>query len=916
MRGSSFVPAGLVVLALASCAETSAETEPDAPDGCDGCSTVVESGFDSGFDSGVHARDVVLRPRVDVDLSQFWDVPAQDTVITLWDAGPPPPPPPPPPGACDPAMIVDLGREATRVGTSLRWTGRLDQSALESPLVPGPNCPPSLMFHRVLRYRVERPGDVAIWALRGAFHQPHEMVIGVIDRCGEGGMIVSCDQSVPDARVGQELLLVVGLPVWSTAQQLPQALYTVALTDGLPPPRPDGRCASRGHRIAGCPVGAVCELPVGLCSRLGAPGGLCNGARESPCEGGECRFGRCRAGVPELGACLGQRCLDGLDCVDGYCRRRGSRDAPCREADAPAGRCDAPWVCEREVCRRVAPPDHPCDPDACAPDTRCTVTAAGSVCVPEGIEGGACRGQGAATPCDPGLTCTSQGRCERRLPTGAPCASDRCAEGGCVDGRCTQGRPPGAACDGSLACAPSATCVAGVCRPVRRLGEACDAASDHCLQGACTRGRCAVTDRWRCDNAGTVCAASEHTCNAGYCRSPQLRAYCADTSFACPAGAACTANGYCATVPGAWCGRAEDPPCPSGAACEHGRCVTAFACQAKQYHLCSDRGAHCLGGHRDLRCVVDGAEGAFCRLSGRPCDAGLRCSGYFRCERAPVWPNYSVSDGECVAGVCPEGRTCDSGRCIPTQGEGGPCFSDATCTEPLRCLRTDARGVCTRPGGRGAPCRLNSPTACDEGLSCSRDRCLPPTSTDGSCVPGLTVCPEGLSCAERANGAHRCVPDGTERGTDCRTRGRACDEPLHCTDQQCRGPVPEGMVCRQGTWFEPCAVGLACQGNLGECRAPGRAGGICAASESPCPPGFGCFATRNFDYTPTVCLPVVGEGQVSPEGRCAAGLFAVASPDGRRCLRAGAAGAPCRFTQRAPGCDPGLSCDIATWICQ
>lgn len=916
MGGTHALRACLLWACVAACSNGAAPTETDARAGCESCSMDAAPSDEAG-DSG---DDVALRERSDVPLTQFWDVHEPDSAVALWDAGGVAPDvEAPAEGACDPRMVVDLRREGNRIGDSWRWSNRFDQSAVYSPLVPGRNCPPAMMFHRVFRYRVERPGDVAIWALRGAWVSPNQLVVGFIERCAEGESIVSCDQSVPNVEAGRELQFVVGVPIWSHTSSELTAEYTVALDDGLPTASLGGLCGHDHRRVAGCPSGAVCQWDSGgtqgFCARLGAPGGPCDGSRESACVGGVCAYGRCVPRVPELGSCLSAPCAEGLDCVEGVCRGRGRRDSPCRADDDPLGRCDAPLVCAEERCRRVAPPNHGCAIDACPLNTRCTPTPAGAVCVPEGIRGGPCRRGGASRRCDMGLSCSSQGICESSLPLGAPCVDELCADGGCVAGRCVQGQPPGARCDPSLPCTPPAACAAGLCRTTRRRGESCVAPGDLCAEGRCTAGRCVVDGFLHCNDDGLRCSSPSESCLAGYCRRAPIYSYCFGTSYICPAGAECSEQDRCEARRGAWCGRAGDPPCPAGSGCDYGQCVPVFPCVQKRYHLCAE-GGHCSGGHSNLRCLTDGLENSRCRLSGRPCEPGLRCSARLRCERNPTWPSYTLPASQCVARLCPEGTTCDYLSCLPTRGEGARCEWDAHCAAPLRCQLSNGRGVCVPTGRRSGPCRLNSSTPCDPGLVCSYDRCEPPSARSAPCEPGVTVCAEGMSCAEREGEVYQCAPNGTEHGTSCRSDGRPCDPPYHCNRGRCEGPLSEGMVCRRGTWSERCADGLWCQGNLGSCRAPGRPGGICAASLTPCPPGFGCFATNDLSYTPMACFPAATEGQLNAAGRCADGLFAVPSLQGLICQRAGTSGAPCRFESRAPVCDAALSCDIRSWICR
>ncbi|MFH1811924.1 MAG: hypothetical protein ABIJ09_24510 [Pseudomonadota bacterium] len=183
-----------------------------------------------------------------------------------------------------------------------------------------------------------------------------------------------------------------------------------------------------------------------------------------------------------------------------------------------------------------------------------------------------------------------------------------------------------------------------------------------------------------------------------------------------------------------WMGCPPEPPVPTKP-----DCTTSADCKG----LAEDIGTLC----KDGKCVA--------------CAAPTDCAGDARYGAGAV----------CVAGLCT--------NCI--DGETGcACLDSQYCTEGAGC--TD--GVC-QPCARGAascPCRDG---ACDNGLNCAEDRCVPAGCSDGS---------EGCTCG---------VDD-------------ACDADLVCGDGTCHAcPInTEGCPCAQGS----CDIDLVCDDTSQRCR--------------------------------------------------------------------------------------------------
>jgi MYXO-CTERM domain-containing protein len=175
-------------------------------------------------------------------------------------------------------------------------------------------------------------------------------------------------------------------------------------------------------------------------------------------------------------------CYSGI-CIDGYCSRNCTEDAPCPEG----------YACLPDEGYCVLPPvGTPCDDD-----TACD----GGVCV----DGMCTRPCIDSAPCPEGYVCDADSGLCGPIPLGEPCngALD-CATLMCVDGYCTR------QCDDATPCPQPFGCESGICLPTP-LGDSCNAdgecASSLCVEGVCTR-RCDEIDcdaPWSCDAATELC---------------------------------------------------------------------------------------------------------------------------------------------------------------------------------------------------------------------------------------------------------------------------------------------------------------------------------------------------------------------------------------------------------------------------
>jgi hypothetical protein len=192
------------------------------------------------------------------------------------------------------------------------------------------------------------------------------------------------------------------------------------------------------------------------------------------------------------------------------------------------------------------------------------------------------------------------------------------------------------------------------------------------------------------------------------------------------------------------------------------------------------------------------------------------------------------------------------------------CTSPAECNDGLMCNGTES---CV--GGR---CVLGMPPACDDGISCTDDRCS-----------------EGLGCTnvpndDRCGPGQRCTP-----GVGCTTT--ICTSDAECSD----GLACNGFdVCVMGTCqsFMPpfCDDGIDC--TLDACVEPS---GFCTSvpDDGRCPPGNRCDAMvgciGGMCRSPADCDDFAfcnGMEQCAPDGTC--------------------------FPGRPPTCDDGIACTVDT----
>ncbi|MBI5515409.1 MAG: hypothetical protein HY909_16640 [Deltaproteobacteria bacterium] len=824
--------------------------------------------------------------------------------------------------SCEALELIDLDLRGARSGDVTSFVGSNAAAPVVSPaLAPCGGRPASVVGFRytvrararlvVSTYHAETTADfdTVVWAQRG---------------CATGAPTLGCNDDVGVAYERRERPVSARFHSYFSTETI-EAGATVYLFVGTYAP-------SLGTPPTGTFRLTLTETAEGRAGSACDPGGVgADDPRGAGCaEGTSCRPAtdelsdfRCVAPLGEGESCdpRGVRSV----CSDqGYCRalgttarceRRGAVGARCRAA---APRCDGVAACSfDDTCVPVIPAGAACDrglrANLCAAGTDCSSFEGSSRCLRPGALGGACTG--ADSSCDAGLAC-SYSVCVPALPLGAACdpSQDR--------SRCAEGHCP-------LGPAPRCTPLGGRDAPCRRTSPACDArlrcAADRCIPEV------AVGER--CDGSGS--------------RRP---------SDLCAVGAVCAsargeARCVLAGVAGAPCRTTEDP-CDAGLSCGHARlCVPTVPhggrCDPRVLDDVCAPGSHCADDGSGARCLVDGANGRWCRAAAPACDGGLQCDGGY-CR--PSVALGGLCDPMGVAGVCPRSSTCVTAsgvsRCAPwgTLGvrcelssfcptsstcgrcrDGLDCGANFTCVpevaagarcDPRRerdgcgagasCVTDRGESRCVPDGTRGGACAHDA-AVCAPGLRCdSTNRCVPGLVQGSKCDPTgrLGVCAAGSSCRYRADASY-CVPHGA-RGASGRPGSPPCDEGLvQGSSGTCVEGLPVGSACEPSSSASPCAAGAACvRGDRGDrCVADGVLGGRCRSRGPHCDPGLGCDAGH-------FCVTGSPVGSAcDPDRRtdvCVLGASCRAAAGGPRCVVDGILDGGCRDEE--PHCDAGLAC--------
>lgn len=171
------------------------------------------------------------------------------------------------------------------------------------------------------------------------------------------------------------------------------------------------------------------------------------------------------------------------------------------------------------------------------------------------------------------------------------------------------------------------------------------------------------------------------------------------------------------------------------------------------------------------------------------------------------------------------------------------------CSHDLDALRAPGGGVdagrdaggmdAGRDGGGADAGQADAGCACDDGIDCTADTCMP----DGSCsnTPVNSACDDGLSCT-----LDTCSPtDGC--ASVAPTEPTVCDDGNPCTDDACDPSDPMGIEDGTGCIHPPVADGTDCGGSDGfdvccdgSCRATDTSTEHCGGCYVACVSGTSC----------------------------------------------------------------------------
>jgi cysteine-rich repeat protein len=369
---------------------------------------------------------------------------------------------------------------------------------------------------------------------------------------------------------------------------------------------------------------------------------------------------------------------------------------------------------------------------------------------------------------------------------------------------------PGELCDdgnrsGCDGCSPS--CVPEACgNGIVDCGETCD--DGNTADGDCCTAACQLVP------PGTPCAPDGNACTADVCSAGECRRV--PTTDACEDGNPCTVGDRC---DGGRCTAGVSRACDDGNPCTDDGCSPASGC----VHLANT--ASC--DDADACTVGDRCGGGQCRGGGvRACDDGNPCTAdacdaLRGCEHAPLSDGVPCADAD----PCDGTETCQVGACSPAApldcDDGDTCTTDR-CDPGRGCVHTIVSGcrACEAAG------------ACDDGDPCTEEAC-----TDSRCV--YRAAAEGTSCTDgdACNGSETCVGGACQAGTVL-----ACDDGNPCTDDGCdpvRGcvSVPNTAPCDDG---DACTLGDVCAAGTCAAGAPLVCDDGDPCTIDGCDPGTGC----------------------------------------------------------------------------
>lgn len=480
---------------------------------------------------------------------------------------------------------------------------------------------------------------------------------------------------------------------------------------------PDGLACGPESTCVTATIDAVCRAGETDCTAA-TPGGRCAlGACGQPCDGNrqECPAGRVCSVSPGAGGA-------------GGCLRGCSSDGDC----PPSLRCR---VLDSREGKNIL---------ACLGPT--AVSSIGGSCedTPD------CTAQGASLECINGV-------CTRRCSTTSECgAGYLCPPGG---GGCLRDCSTSVTCEADQVCKPLWTGGQRACMSPTAQVSACDRVEviDNCT-GLCGN----PLDQVNCSNGVSTCP-SEATCGTGNrCTCPGGIAYHCD-------GKPCSTENPC-NDGNAWCVPNQAPSCSSGIGkvqarckCKDGRslatdCGSTSSCEARCQDECDLVKQDCLDPARQKCANITEGETQYHRcvaLATQPKKEGEACSreagteaGSDECAKGLFcslvrYGGETVCRRFCEPGVtgagCKATDICVSFFPSNTEGDAGLCRPRCTmpngpeCGPNAKCINGGCYAF-NGTGALGAACYLD--VACQVGMACLRNRCVPYCNSNNPCPAG------------------------------------------------------------------------------------------------------------------------------------------------------------------------------------
>lgn len=725
--------------------------------------------------------------------------------------------------------------------------------------------------------------------------------------------------------------------------------------------KPDIQCIDN-ECVGGLPLGATCQ-------------------QDQQCDSGHCIDGRCCA---DICSALCHRCdIDasgqckpipqGQD-PDGECPGQGACDGTCNGQGAcgyPVGatcdvcaRCDAQGRCMTFVAAGTDPADE------CPACQVCHGSQPGCVAVAAGADPLDDCAETPATGCGLDGWCDGEGAC-RNWPAGTVCAPSSCSggveqqadtcdgAGRCVAGqtidcapyRCADEDACATACQSHAECIPQAFCnTQGACAADLVDGSDCrDVVYGGLLDdAACAGGFCFEDDF---DGQGAFCTANATGCVHDGQSFPAGYALCGDGDWykvcvggvpgwgeeigcaagACDAGdgpgSGVRAGGSCVSGPNGGCSTeciscAPYRAAADGSACrescaEDGDCWSGYVCRDGQCRLPEGIGDSCAsqadcsaGVCVDGRCCESSCTGACraCNLPGREglctaVEAGTDPDEDCPAQQAETCGTTGVCDGEGACQFWPADQVCAAPGC-----EGGVFLDEAYCDGAGHCLpagQTDCSpGRCT---AQGCVEDCASHADCAAAGFCAVDGVCLLDLADGQSCDGVVLA--GLESDPACAGGY-CLLDGwAGEGAWCASAIDACTA---------AGAVyePGYRLCSQDGWFRVCLGGEAGWGPevacapAGVCDAGGGPGsGVTDAEVCDSGPQGGCWAACRSCYPYRAVAPGQCAASCGEEADCWPGHVC----SGGACEPDAVLGNDCQSDADCDGhvCVDGVCCNLA-----